>query len=259
MFTIDLMQSSSLEEKRIFTIVSDNTDTVKKCGDFITAHVANSVVFTAEDGVEALFKMDNVVPHVVLVDYRVDKIPAYELTAKILKGKKTKNTSIILICAIPDSEHFVDEVVKCRVQFLPDIEDAQLFNRLVTRALNRIAIQENSSYKLRFIGEGDTLFNENDPATSIFFVKRGTLIARQNSLKGDVTLGNIKFGEFVGEMAHFNLAPRSATVMATSDCELIEIPFDALEVVLFSKPAWSRALIATLTHRLKETNKRVKT
>lgn len=251
------MSSASLENKRIFTVVSKSTDVVQKSGSFIQSHIANATLFTAEDGIEALFKMDNVPPHVALIDVRVDKIPIFELITKILKSKRTKQTSIVLLSAIPDNEQFVDEVVQCRIQFLPDINDLEMFSRVLSRALNRIALQESSSsYKLKFLGTGETLFRQDDMAQSIYFVKRGVLRAFQQSAKGEKVLGDIKYGEFVGEMAHFNMLPRSATVTALADCELIEIPFDALEVVLFSKPSWSKALIYTLTQRLQSANQK---
>jgi CRP/FNR family cyclic AMP-dependent transcriptional regulator len=43
-------------------------------------------------------------------------------------------------------------------------------------------------------------------------------------------------------------------VKALSDCELIEIPIGTLDTVLFSKPAWARALMMTLSKRLKRSN-----
>ncbi|MBL7688606.1 MAG: Crp/Fnr family transcriptional regulator, partial [Bdellovibrionaceae bacterium] len=60
--------------------------------------------------------------------------------------------------------------------------------------------------------------------------------------------------EFVGEMAHINQEPRSASVKALEDCELIEIPNGSLDLVLFSKPAWAQALMRTLSRRLKRIN-----
>lgn len=248
---------ADLENKRIFTIVSNRDSTVRDCQSYIQNHIANATIYTADDGPDALFKMENVVPHVALIDYSLEKIPAFELVNKILKSHITKNTSVIILSSIPDNEHFVDEVVTCRVQFLPDLNDKEMFGRLISRSLNRISLQKKAAYKLLFLGKGETLFKENDEAQSTFFVKRGVLEAKKKSGPKDVVLGTIKYGEFVGEMAHFNLAPRNATVSAIADCELIEIPFDALEMVLFSKPAWSRALIATLTTRLKEANEKM--
>jgi CRP/FNR family transcriptional regulator, cyclic AMP receptor protein len=68
-------------------------------------------------------------------------------------------------------------------------------------------------------------------------------------------LGEIASGEFVGEMGHFNHEPRSATVEAVTEVDLIEIPLESLENVIFTKPSWARALVKTLAQRLKRANK----
>ena len=85
-------------------------------------------------------------------------------------------------------------------------------------------------------------------------MKSGELTATKEGSNQNVTLGKIKAGEFVGEMAHINNETRSATVQANCDCELIEIPMGTLDLVLFSKPMWAKALVATLSKRLKASN-----
>ncbi len=67
-------------------------------------------------------------------------------------------------------------------------------------------------------------------------------------------LGIVETGEFVGEMAYINGEPRSATVKALDLCELIEIPVHLLDHVLFTKPAWAKALMKTLSKRVKAAN-----
>jgi CRP-like cAMP-binding protein len=55
-------------------------------------------------------------------------------------------------------------------------------------------------------------------------------------------------------MAYINGEPRSANVKATKDCELVEIPIHLLDHVLFMKPAWAKALMKTLSRRIKNAN-----
>jgi hypothetical protein len=57
-----------------------------------------------------------------------------------------------------------------------------------------------------------------------------------------------------GEMAYINGEPRAANVIAEGPSELIEIPFERLDHVLFQKPMWSKALMRTLSKRLKNAN-----
>jgi CRP-like cAMP-binding protein len=104
------------------------------------------------------------------------------------------------------------------------------------------------------VAPNEFLFKEGEIAKHVFIVKRGRLRAMKGRGEKQITLGEIGAGEFVGEMAHINHEPRSASVQALEDCELIEIPFGSLDMVLFSRPAWSQALVLTLSKRLKSTN-----
>lgn len=244
------MKSPELESKRIFLIASGDPDRRLHFRQFIEAQVVGATIFDAADGQEALFKIGNVMPHVAFLDASLDKVDGYEVTSKILLDPKNKDTAIVLVADIPESELFVDEVVISRVQFLQPGDGRDEFDRCLTRALNRFSMHEKASYRLRFLSAGDVLFRENERADAVYFVKKGMLQAT----KDGVFLGQATAGEFVGEMAHFNAAPRSATVIAIDAVELIEIPFGVLDMVLFSKPAWTKALVATLSRRLKETN-----
>jgi CRP-like cAMP-binding protein len=161
---------------------------------------------------------------------------------------------VILLTDIPEREKYVDQVVTTQIQFLRDIDDEKIFGECLSRALTRVALDTNKSYKLRFLAPQEILFKESEPASSVYFVKRGGLRAIKDYGGQNIILGPVQAGEFVGEMAHFNGQPRSATVQAVSDCEMIEIPTGVLDMVLFSKPAWAKALIGTLAKRLMRSN-----
>jgi CRP-like cAMP-binding protein len=98
------------------------------------------------------------------------------------------------------------------------------------------------------------LLRDGDSADSVFLVKSGRLKAFKNEGPNEVVLGYINAGEFVGEMAYIHGEARSANVVSLTECELIEIPNDCLDSVLFSKPAWAKALVKTLSSRLKQAN-----
>ena len=182
------------------------------------------------------------------------KLNAIELVTKVFANSKISEVSVIIVSEIPDQEHFVDQVVTGQIQFLTDDKDENSFVSSLTKGLNRLVDQKDFSYRLKFLAPDEILFQDGDVAQSVYIVKRGELIAFKGKGYSQVILGKISPGEFVGEMAHFNSEPRSATVQAVGDCELIEIPMGTLDMVLFSKPAWSRALVATLSRRLKKSN-----
>lgn len=221
--------------------------------ELIQRHIANATIFSATDGTETLFKIQNFPPHLVFVDVDLPKLNGIELTAQILALQKA-NIAVVIISEFPDTEHFIEEVVTGQVQFLSDVTNEEKVSQCINRALNRISLDEKSSYHLRFLARDEILFSEGDLADSVFIIKKGELAAIKNYDSNPVHLGNTIAGEFVGEMAHFNTAPRSATVKALTDCELIEIPHGTLDVVLFTKPAWAKALISTLSKRLNKSN-----
>lgn len=247
------MAKISADEKRIFVVASSDQTRLDYFADFITKSINNSLVFTALDGFEALFKMENAPPHVLLIDVNLSKLTELELATKVLHHPKLNETSVIIVSPLPDKEHFVDQVVTGQVQFLVDLEKESLIISCLTKALNRLVDNRDFSYRLKFLAPNEVLFKEGDDALSVFIVKRGQLQAFKGNLEDRKVLGTIAMGEFVGEMAHINSEPRSATVEAISNCELIEIPMGTLDIVLFSKPAWSKALVSTLSKRLKRT------
>lgn len=242
------------DEKRYFVVATSNEPRMKFYIQKITEHISNSLIFSANDGFEAIFKMENTPPHVLIVDIDLEKLTGLELATKVLAHQKLQNTSIIIVSPIPEQEQFVDQVVTGQIQFLTDIQNDGMFAACLTRALNRLTDDDNLSYKLRFLAPQETLFREGDVAECVYIVRRGELHAYKGDGMDAKVLGTIVSGEFVGEMAHINSEPRSATVRSLTDCELIEIPMGTLDTVLFSKPAWSKALVATLSRRLRNTN-----
>jgi CRP/FNR family transcriptional regulator, cyclic AMP receptor protein len=246
--------SGSLEDKRIFLIASSSSERAKNYSKIIQQHINNSQIFTCTDGADALFKMDNSPPHVFITEADLPKKSGIEVAAVLLSSVRFAHTSVIIASEIMDSQHFVDEVVTGRVQYLMDINSEEKLNQSVTKALNFLAAGQSHQYHLRFLASKETLFQEGDIAESVYIVRRGNLQAAKGPENNQKILGEILPGEFVGEMAHINGEPRSATVTALSDCELIEIPRGTIDTVLFSKPAWSKALVATLSKRLKSSN-----
>ncbi len=109
-----------------------------------------------------------------------------------------------------------------------------------------------------FLNKGDILIKEGENSNSMYWLQKGSLeVYCSKSLK-KIHIGNIHSGELVGEMSFLDHQPRSASVMAQMECELIEIPNGKFEEILKVQPSWFQHLLTTLTSRLRETDKRVK-
>lgn len=244
----------SLEQKKIFTIVTSDEVRLNLFSSYLTKHFNNIQIFQAADGTEALYKIENVPPHVVLMDWDLAKLSGQQLVQHLIEDKKMDGTGIIICSDLPDNEIFVDEVLKGRVQFISEVKDESKMVHTINRALNDFSKLEKTEFHLLFLAPGDFLIKEGEKAESVYLVKRGSLRACHREGSQVLELGLIAPGEFVGEMSYINGEQRSADVEAVTDCELIEIPIGVLDQVIFRKPSWAKALMQTLSKRLKNSN-----
>lgn len=105
---------------------------------------------------------------------------------------------------------------------------------------------------------GDCLLYEGATSNTMYWLQAGQLLVTKRKGTTDIELGHIYTGELVGEMSFLDGKPRSATVKAVTDCELIEIPRDAFEKVFEGQPQWFQGLVKTLTDRLRKTSAKVR-
>lgn len=250
----NLLKKIEMENKRFIVLATSSPERAMVFSEMIHKHISNVTLFTSTDGSEAFFKIRNFPPHVVILDGNLPKRNGFEITSQILSHGLLGKTSVILITPVPDKEKFLDQVVTGQVQFLTDPGNEQEFNACITKALNRLSLDISGTYRLLFMTPEEILFNEGEIARSVYIVRKGQMQAIKNFHTHPTLLGQVLEGEFVGEMAHFSGGARSATVKAVVDCELIEIPSDILNLVLYAKPAWSQALINTLAKRLRSTS-----
>lgn len=250
------MVESAFEDKKIFLVVTEEKAKMQAISKTIQTYVNKATIFEAYDVHEALFKFRNKTPHVIVCDLEVAKFSTAQMISDLFQGENNQ-FSVIFTNELPDNELFIDQVVNGQVQFLVNHKDESWFSQCLARALSRLRAGSKSEFTLHVLKPQQLLFTEGLPGQSAYLVKRGELVASKMKDGQRVDLGKIKAGEFVGEMAHINQEPRSATVTAVTDCELIEIPFGSLDPILFSKPSWSKALFATLSKRLKMTNEKL--
>ncbi len=78
---------------------------------------------------------------------------------------------------------------------------------------------------------GTVFFNEGDPADSVGFVISGSFeVRKETEFKGkQIVLAVVTRGSIVGEFSFLDRQPRTATVVAREDSELLVLERDALE------------------------------
>lgn len=101
---------------------------------------------------------------------------------------------------------------------------------------------------------GQTLFAEGAPSNAMYLIKRGTLSIRKRRGSVQIEIARVYQGEVIGEISFFDRMPRSATAVALTQCEVLEIPFDALDKIYTDVPDYLKTIIAGVAERLRKAN-----
>jgi CRP/FNR family transcriptional regulator, cyclic AMP receptor protein len=100
---------------------------------------------------------------------------------------------------------------------------------------------------------GEVLFREGDEAHAMYVVKHGTL----RILSGSTILETVREGGLIGEMAIIEEhMPRSATVIAGTYCELVEIDVPRFLSLVANTPDFSITVLRVISRRLRVMNRR---
>lgn len=97
--------------------------------------------------------------------------------------------------------------------------------------------------KHRDVQPGEIVIREGDPGDSFFVVAEGQVrVSRYNDQGQQVRLARLKDGAFFGEMALLQSGPRTATVVAETEGQILEISREAVEKVIAQYPTVATAL-----------------
>lgn len=73
------------------------------------------------------------------------------------------------------------------------------------------------------VPSGDHFFREGERGAAIYWLDAGRVAVLKARGDGDVELRRLEAGECFGEVALFDLGPRSASVRAIEDCRALEL------------------------------------
>jgi small-conductance mechanosensitive channel/CRP-like cAMP-binding protein len=109
-----------------------------------------------------------------------------------------------------------------------------------------------SSSRVRF-GPGEAIVREGDGGDSMFLLMEGTVAVIKRGADGlDVPVRELKAGEVFGEITLFLDAPRSATVRALRECDLLQVDRDGFRRLIASNPNLLGELAEQVQERLDE-------
>ena len=100
---------------------------------------------------------------------------------------------------------------------------------------------------------GETIFNEGDPATTLYVIRSG----RVGIHLGNRLLDTLETNEIFGEMALIDSAPRSATAVATTDVTLVPVSKKQFLVLISRSPSFALDVMGVLARRLRAANRAI--
>ncbi|MEM9068351.1 MAG: cyclic nucleotide-binding domain-containing protein [Myxococcota bacterium] len=122
-----------------------------------------------------------------------------------------------------------------------------LFSELPADAFAQVL----KALKLQRRRPGETILAEGDEGTSFFVLARGTVDIHRTGENGEaIPLATLRDGAIFGEMAMVSAQPRTATVVAADDCDLLEFDKEALRAAASEVTTIATALDKFMRERL---------
>jgi hypothetical protein len=110
------------------------------------------------------------------------------------------------------------------------------------------------------LGPQEVILRKGDPGDALFFVLDGSVRARLLIGGEDRSLGQIPAGQFFGEMAMFNRAPRSADIVSEDNARLFRLTSESFLGMVRHQPGLAApilfSLASTMAARISEANSR---
>lgn len=122
------------------------------------------------------------------------------------------------------------------------LQKVPLFAKLENDALKTVS----KTSRVEKVSRGDVLITKGDRSNSLYVVIRGRFLVSTS----DRFIAEIKEGEPIGELAFFTGEPRSATVIAARNSEVLIFDREAYDQVTKKSPQIATHLLAAISSRL---------
>lgn len=129
------------------------------------------------------------------------------------------------------------------------LENVSLFSECSKRELKLIA----KAAKQKSVSANTTLMTEGESGDTMLVILAGGATVTKNGRK----LAELKSGDVVGELAPLTRAPRNATVVTRTACDVAELSRKDLLKLIDHAPGFSRKLLEALANRIRETDKKL--
>jgi CRP-like cAMP-binding protein len=133
------------------------------------------------------------------------------------------------------------------------LREVPMFGGLAPEDLEKIAdIAHEQIY-----ATGGIICREGEPGDSLFIIVSGDVQVVKSMGRQESILATRGAGEFVGEMAILDSAPRSATLRALKDVRVLSIEGDAFKSILLDRPEVAVSALRNMSARIRALNERI--
>lgn len=245
------------EPIKSFLIADENSETREGIADTIRHFYKDARIFMAGDGAEAMQKLRNATPSLMIVDLDMSKLAGSEKIEQVnsieqmqrIGGAYSRIPTIVTSLLDPEPD-VLERLEQLHMFFLKKPFKVPALIAIMEGFLNSSSGRVLKIEPLQ-LKAGETLFREGEASGNMFLVRTGKLRVFKNIDQKTKEIGIIGPNELVGEMAFIDRKPRSATVEAIEASELVELPLTDVHSYLAQQPVWLRALINTLVSRLR--------
>jgi sigma-B regulation protein RsbU (phosphoserine phosphatase) len=133
------------------------------------------------------------------------------------------------------------------------LREVPLFSQLPAAAVEALA----ASVERRQVVSGQVLFHQGEVGVECFVILAGELEVLTYVGGEELRLDVYRPGQLIGEMALIDRSPRSATVRALLDADLIVLGEEAFKTLLSSNPELAMTMLRSGTARVRNTNQRM--
>ena len=121
---------------------------------------------------------------------------------------------------------------------------------------DRIQLEKKSN--INIFEPGDTIIEQGDDSTTVYFLISGTVhVLDYSRSHRAITYASLNDGEMFGEMAAIDGFPRSAWVCAISTCKVISLPGNTFINILKNNADISLKILAKLSSRLRLSDEKI--
>ncbi len=108
------------------------------------------------------------------------------------------------------------------------------------------------------VDPGEVIVDFEDQSTDVYFIVSGEVRVLIRTINGkEVILGELRAGDFFGELSAIDSTPRSANVTALTRCDMCAVPAHVFREMMFSSPTIAEKIMRLLVSRIRELNTRL--